>query len=262
MHPHGHFTAGLHLENQATGVNKNSGRIKWERGIFFMDYKEFKKTYGISNQEIAREVFLRNQNEMNAKKEDVAVNNLDKIFNAVFSITSKKGFQAMSMRDLSQKAGISLGALYTYFPGKEKLLSIMQTQGWLMIKRNLEQIDNADEDPGQRLKAVIKGHIFLSEWFRPWFYFTFMESRNMKSADLEFVKSMEKYTHDILKDILTLGAEIKVFKPGNHNLTASMIKSMQQEWYLKRWKYRAMGVTVDQFADYLIAMVEAFCLAQ
>ena len=227
-----------------------------------MNYKEFKKTYGISNQDIAREAVLRNRNEMNIKKEDVAVNNLDKIFNAVFSITFKKGFQAMSMRDLSQKVGMSIGALYAYFPGKEKLLSIMQVQGWLIIKRNLEQIIKADEDPKDRLRAAIKGHVFLSEWFRPWFYFTFMESRNMNPSDFETVKSMEKYTHQILKDILVLGEEKNVFKPGNHDLTASMIKSMQQEWYLKRWKYRAMEVTADQFAEHLIAMVEAFCLAQ
>ena len=226
-----------------------------------MNYEEFKKTYGISYKEIAREAFLKNRNEMNVKKEDVAVNNLDKIFNAVFSITFKKGFQAMSMRDLSREVGMSIGALYAYFPGKDKLLNIMQVQGWLMIKRNLEKIVKADDPPGKRLRSAIKGHIFLSEWFRPWFYFTFMESRNMKPSDLDTVKSMEKYTHDILKSILVQGEEKKVFKPGNHDLTASMIKSMQQEWYLKRWKYRKMKVTAEQFADHLIAMAEAFCLA-
>ncbi len=58
--------------------------------IKLMDYKEFKKKYGASSQEIAREVFLENQNAMQIKKEKTAMNNLEKIFNAVFSITYKK----------------------------------------------------------------------------------------------------------------------------------------------------------------------------
>lgn len=220
-----------------------------------MDYKEFKKLYTASDQDIFREVFRRNQNTIKIKKEKTAVNNLEKIFTAVFSISYKKGFQAMSMRDLSQKTGMSLGSLYAYFTGKEKLLGILQTQGWSIIKKNLGQVFKTHENPGEKLKAIIKTHIFLSELFRPWFYFTFMEARN-----IEAVKPMEEYTQKILTDILMLGEEKDIFKPGNHDLTASMIKAMQQEWYLKQWKYKKLKISVDQFADHVISLVEAFCL--
>lgn len=220
-----------------------------------MDYREFKKAYAGLDKDIYREVFFKNQDTMKIKKEKTAVNNLEKIFNAVFSIASKKGFQAMSMRDLSQKTGMSLGALYAYFPGKKKLLGIIQTQGWSIIKKDLKRVSKIHDTPRGKLKAVIKTHIFLSELFRPWFYFTFMEARN-----IETVKSMEKYTQKILTDILVSGDEQGIFKPGDHELTAGMIKAMQQEWYLKRWKYRKLKVSVDQFADHLIGLVEAFCL--
>ncbi len=225
-----------------------------------MDYKSFKKTYASSSRDIAREVFLENRDTIQIKKEKTAVNNLEKIFNAVFRITYKKGFQAMSMRDLSRETGMSLGSLYAYFTNKEKLLSIIQIHGWSVIKRELEQISTNRKNPRDKLDAVIKAHIFLSEFFRPWFYFTFMEARNIKPTELEAVKSMEEYTHNTLVDILVSGENQGIFKSGNHELTASMIKAMQQEWYLKRWKYRKLNVSVDQFADHLIDIVEAFCL--
>ncbi|MCP3871581.1 MAG: TetR/AcrR family transcriptional regulator [Desulfobacteraceae bacterium] len=227
-----------------------------------MNYKEFKKKYGASNQEIAREVFLENKDAMQIKKEKTAVNNLEKIFSAVFSISYKKGFQAMSMRDLSQKTGMSLGALYAYFPGKEKLLGIIQKQGWSLIKKKLDPAIRDQEDYLEKLKAVIKTHVFLSELYRPWFYFTFMEVRQLKPAEIEIVKSMEEYTQNTLYEILVLGEKKKIFKSGHHNLTASLIKSMQQDWYLKRWKYRKMKVTVDQFTDHLISLVEPLVLLQ
>jgi AcrR family transcriptional regulator len=227
-----------------------------------MEYKEFKKQFGASSRDIAREVFVRNQASMQVKKEKTAINNLDKIFNAVFSITYKKGFQAMSMRDLSKKTGMSLGSLYAYFTGKEKLLGIIQAQGWSILKKNLNAVLKRHKDPKEKLFAAIRAHIYLSEIFRPWFYFMFMEARNIKPANFESVKSMEEYTQKILTDILEQGEEKKIFKPDDHILTASMIKSMQQEWYLKRWKYRALKVSVDQFADHLICIIAAFCIAE
>ncbi|NOX32484.1 MAG: TetR/AcrR family transcriptional regulator [Deltaproteobacteria bacterium] len=220
-----------------------------------MNYKEFKKIYGASNQDISREVYRNNPDTIRIKKEKTAVNNLEKIFSAVFNIAYKKGFQAMSMRDLSQKTGMSLGALYAYFKGKKDLLKIIQTQGWSIIKKDLDQVSKTHENPRERLTAVIKAHIFLSELFRPWFYFTFMEARN-----IEAVKSMEDHTQKILTGILESGEAQGIFKPGDHDLTASMIKAMQQEWYLKRWKYKKLKISVDRFADHLVNLLEAFCL--
>ncbi len=220
-----------------------------------MDYKEFKKLYAVSNQDISREVFHRNQDTIQIKKEKTAVNNLEKIFNAVFYISSHKGFQSMSMRDLSKKTGMSLGSLYACFPGKKVLLDIIQTQGWSIVKKDLVQVAGAHENPHKKLRAVIKAHVFLSELFGQWFYFTFMEARNIKA-----VKSMEEYTQKILTDILIQGEKQGVFKSMDHALTASMIKAMQQEWYLKRWKYKNLKISVDQYADHLINFVESFCL--
>ena len=226
-----------------------------------MNYTEFKKLYGARGRDIAKEVYLVNQGAMRIKKEKTAVANLEKILSAVFSITYKKGFQAMSMRDLSLKTGMSLGALYAYFPGKEELLAIIQDQGRVMVKETLSRFARAHDHPLEKLRAAIRAHIYLSELFRPWFYFTFMEARNLKPAGFEAVKAMEEHTQKILSDILELGEEQGVFKSGNHELTACMIKALQQEWYLKRWKYTKQKITVDAFTDHVLEMVEGFCLA-
>ena len=227
-----------------------------------MDYKKFKEIYGSSNLEIAREIFRNNQDSIRIKKEATATRNLEKIFSAVFNITYKKGFQALNMRALSQETSMSLGSLYAYFTNKDKLLEIIHTQGWAIIEKTFSEVSTTGAGPQEKLRSLIKAHIFLSEFFRPWFYFTFMEARSIKPAEFAAVKSMEEYTQKILTNILSLGEKQGIFKPGNHELTASMIKAMQQEWYLKRWKYRKLNVSADQYAEHLIAITEAFCLAQ
>ena len=233
-----------------------------EKATAAMDYAAFKKAYTDRTTDIARKVYLDNQETISIKKEKTAVANLEKIFSAVFSITYKKGFQAMSMRDLSTKTGMSLGALYAYFPGKKQLMAIIQAQGQILIKEALETAEKDTSDPILKLRAVIRTHIYLSELFRPWFYFTFMEARNLKPGEFEAVRAMEEHTQAILTKILELGEEQGIFRNGNHNLTACMIKALQQEWYLKRWKYTRQKISVDQFADYVLAMVERFCMSE
>ncbi|MCG8563458.1 MAG: hypothetical protein MI747_00050, partial [Desulfobacterales bacterium] len=125
--------------------------------------------------------------------------------------------------------------------------------------RDLKTVADSHDHPWEQLEAVIKAHVFLSEMHRPWFYFTFMEARNIRPADFEAVKFMEAHTQKIITDILARGRFQGVLKPVDPELTASMIKSMQQEWYLKRWKYRQLKISVDAFADHLVAMVAAFC---
>ena len=67
-----------------------------------MNYAEFQKQVSLSRQDIYREVFAENRNTIRVKKEGTVVKNLERIFNATLKISNKKGFQAMSMRDLSR----------------------------------------------------------------------------------------------------------------------------------------------------------------
>jgi TetR/AcrR family transcriptional regulator, cholesterol catabolism regulator len=224
-----------------------------------MKYAEFKQKINDSKQDICREVYRQNQDNIRIKKEKTAVKNFEKIFDAVFKITYSKGFQAMSMRDLSSETGLSMGALYGYFKSKDELLAIIQRQGQSMVRDVLTDSLENIEDPQERLSAVIKAHVFLSELARPWFFFTFMEARNLGDEELQSVQAMESYTEQILVDILEQGEAAGIFKKANHRLTASLIKAMQQDWYLKRWKYKKRTISVDDYVGHIIDVVTAFC---
>lgn len=94
-----------------------------------LNFKTFKKLVRVSMEDMCREYFLGNRENIRIKKEGVAVKNLVKIFNAALTISNAKGFSAMSLRELSAEAGLSMGALYTYFTSKEELLDMIQPCG-------------------------------------------------------------------------------------------------------------------------------------
>lgn len=224
------------------------------------NYRDFQKAFRASRAEISREVYRENRDVIHIKKEKTAIKNYGKIFDAVFRISYAKGFQAMSLRDLSGETGMSMGALYRYFSSKEELLEIILRQGRSMIKRVLEEFASAHDDPAEKLRAAVRAHLFLSEAAREWFYFTFMEARNLNKKALKEVQSMEACTEKILVDILKQGEKEGAFPKRDHRMTAAMIKALQQDWYLKRWKYAARKVTVDRYAAHVLEFVESFVL--
>jgi AcrR family transcriptional regulator len=216
-----------------------------------MNYAEFQKQVNLSKENICREVFAVNRRAIRIKKEDTVVKNLERIFDATLAISNEKGFQAMSMRDLSRGTNLSMGALYSYFSSKEELLSMLQHQRRSITKRILEEYINVETDPRAKLKAAVQTHLYLSEAMQPWFYFSFMETKNMSENEKEMAITSELYTEKIFAEILHQGQAQGDFMLCNPQLIAGVIKAMLQDWYLKRWKYAKRKISVDRYAAFV-----------
>ncbi|HPS94076.1 MAG TPA: TetR/AcrR family transcriptional regulator [Deltaproteobacteria bacterium] len=225
-----------------------------------LKFKTFKKLVRVSMEDMCREYFLGNRENIRIKKEGVAVKNLVKIFNAALTISNAKGFSAMSLRELSAEAGLSMGALYTYFTSKEELLDMIQRQGWMIAMRVLLDQIAGIEDLRLKLKRAIHAHLYLSEVMQPWFYFSYMETKNLAKEERRNAIEAELFTERIFVEILTQGQEKGVFRAVDVELSGAVLKAMLQEWYLKRWKYARRGINVEKYADFLIDLVESYVL--
>jgi AcrR family transcriptional regulator len=223
-----------------------------------MDYADFQKKINLSKYDLCREVYRENRNSIRVKKENKVVKNLERIFSATLKMSNRKGFQAMSMRDLSRETNLSMGALYSYFASKEELLAMLQNQRRTVTKRILDEQIAQETEPAARLRAAILTHLYLSEAMQPWFYFSYMEAKNLSKKEQDLAVASELYTEKLLADILNQGQIQGAFELRDPQLTASVIKAMLQDWYLKRSKYAKRRVSVDQYARFVLQFVEAF----
>ena len=107
----------------------------------------------------------------------------------------------------------------------------------------------------------MRSHIYLRELLRPWFYFLFMEAKNLRPEKTKETRRMELYTEKLIADVLEEGMEQGVFVRRDPLLSASLIKALQQDWYLKRWKYAKRKITVEEYVKFVLDFVEAHCLA-
>ncbi len=225
-----------------------------------MNFSKFLKLVNFLKLEICRETFAANRKTIRVKKEKTAVKNLALIFETTINISNKKGFQAMTMRDLSQETGLSMGALYSYFPSKEKLLEVLQLQNVTVVKRIMNENIEKVKTPKKKLRAAIKTHLYLSQVMQPWYFFTFMEAKHLSRKDKKIAVLSELDSEKIFSDILKQGQEESVFLRHDSQLGACVIKAMLQDWYLKRWKYTRRNTSVDQYAKFIIQIIESHYL--
>ena len=223
-----------------------------------MNYAEFQKQIKITRKSICREIFCQNQGSIRIKKEETVLRNLEKIFGATLKISNEKGFQAMSMRDLSVETGLSTGAMYAYFSGKEDLLNMMQHHKRTMAMRIVEKYMIPEADPLGKLKTMLRVHLYISEAMQPWFYFSYMEAKNINKKQRDQAVKSSRTTEKIIKEIILEGQGGGIFKDHDADMCASLIKAMLQEWYLKRKKYAKRRVSVDRYADFLESVIMSF----
>jgi len=89
---------------------------------------------------------------------------LDALLSRSAKLIAEKGFEAMSMRDVSAAAGGSLAGLYHYFDSKEELLYQLQYRTFRSLLESQEVIAAQPGSPEERFRRLLIGHLtFFSE---------------------------------------------------------------------------------------------------
>ncbi|MBA5638449.1 TetR/AcrR family transcriptional regulator [Duganella sp. LX20W] len=191
------------------------------------------------------------------KRRKPALENLENIFNATFRLANEVGFRAMNLRDLCRETGLSMGGLYGYISGKDQLAEMIEEvvrHATQEVPRMFAHVD----DPLDRLEALIRASIFLSEILQPWFYFVFMDSRALPPQQRAMAKESELYVQALIAGLVD---SVEGRPDGAAPLLAAHCMAMFQDWYVKRWKYRAAKVTPDQFAESTVRFVRSHLAA-
>lgn len=200
------------------------------------DFAPFAKDCPLTQDLVIEKLVQKHFCDFTGKRRDTAKQNLATIINATFELANSMGFAKMSMRDLHKASNISLGGLYNYFENKEAL-ALMLTDALNQIAFDwLPELIDESMPTAEKLERLIRGHIYLSELLRPWFYFVFMESKNLPQKNKAKARETELNFQSLLETILS----------GN-TLAASHLMALMQDWHVKHWKYREYAI--DEFAD-------------
>lgn len=205
----------------------------------------------------------RHRDTIGVQKPEFALRKLKVIVTAALDLSNRKGFQAMSLRDLSEASGVSMGGLYAYFDSKTTLLKMILTEVTAAVKRSLSAAPSeVAADPRAHLLWLIDTHVRMTEEMLPWFTFAFMEAKNFPTEERRMATDSEELTEAYLAGAIAAGVRSGVFRTDTSPLLPALIKPLLQDWYVKRAKYRRRGVSMQTYIETVQAISVAACDAQ
>jgi AcrR family transcriptional regulator len=83
---------------------------------------------------------------------------LEQILNIGAEIFSERGYHDASIRDIAERAQLSLAGLYYYFRSKEELLFLIQDHAFGSILANLNESLQGVTDPQEKLRRIVLNH--------------------------------------------------------------------------------------------------------
>lgn len=217
-------------------------------------FSAFTNQFPYCDDEVYLLVFERFKKRIKVSKANFAVKNLKKIFEATFDVAPKLGFHDLTLRDLSQETGLSMGGIYSYIESKESIIVMIKE----VVKTVCGEItDEASslETPEKALEHYILGLVFATEILQPWFCFLYFETRSLtfdaqedsKQIELTIVSAMEKLIGDIAVDT-TENSKVQI------HFIATMVLAMIQDRYLKPWKHKHSGLSVDDYGKNVVKL--------
>jgi AcrR family transcriptional regulator len=220
--------------------------------------KAFQAEFDFSAEAICSRMLERHRDKIRTQKSHVAVARLVRIVQTTLTLSNRQGFHSMSLRELAAASGLSMGALYTYFDSKDTLLMMILDEVWSAVSTTLASPPAfLANDPIRRLRWLLETHVYLTETMQPWFLFAYMEAKAFPKEGREKARRSELATEALIADALADGIRRRQFSVANLELTASLIKPLVQDWYVKRGKYRRRGVSPEQYVHSVISFVES-----
>lgn len=210
-----------------------------------------------TTEEACARIFERHRDQIAVRNPAIAIANLVRIIEAVLQSSARKGFHETSLRDLARASGLSMGGLYSYFDGKEQLLTMILTEVAETVQLVLNDIpEDIERDPRTHLRSLIATHISVTELMHSWFVFAYMEAKGFPDGARRLAIESELATESIFAKALERGVEKGVFDVENVDLTAALIKPLLQDWYVKRAKYRKRGIGIQAYTLSVTKFVE------
>lgn len=207
----------------------------------------------LSPEALAGRMLARHRAAIRIKKPAVAVPRLAHIAQVTLTLATARGFHSMSLRDLSEGTGLSMGALYAYFSSKETLLSMILDTVAEVVEEVLGHPPEGLPDARARLAWLIGAHVALTEAMLDWFTFVYMEAKAFPAEARARAVASEARTEALFSAVIEEGRAAGLFRVDDVAMAAALIKPMVQDWYVKRSKYRRRGITPERFAQSLAA---------
>lgn len=145
---------------------------------------------------------------------------------SALELFARRGYHAVSMREIAALVGVQAAALYRYFPAKEDLLFALLEGHLLNLAESWDDARPAASDATLRLAAFVRHHLRFHIERRHSAHVSNMELRSLAKDRASTILRLRNAYEKELRTILRDGAEMGAFDDVDIGLASMAILQM------------------------------------
>jgi AcrR family transcriptional regulator len=160
------------------------------------------------------------------------ISNKERILKAAIELFASKGFDGTSVRNIAEKAGLSVPGMFHYFSSKEEVLYEIITLFMDKAYNKIMEIYNADIDPIEKLSEICKFYVEQYAGHKHQLTILISERKSLIPEHRRICITKERDYVKALKNLFKELAKRKLLKPIDHSILAFIFFGMVH------WTYR------------------------
>jgi len=171
-----------------------------------------------------------------------------KIIDVASALYVKKGFNATSIQEISETAGVSLPVTYHYVKNKSEIMRMIMEDVLNIFHDNLLRMIQGIDDPEEKLAIAARLYFRVVDQQREKALLIYQKSNSLDRASKARIMQLEIEVNDIFSEMIKEGITLGVFKKVDVDLAAYNIIIAAHMWILKRWHFKKR-LTLDKYID-------------
>lgn len=171
---------------------------------------------------------------------------------SALALFARKGYAAVSMREIAAAVGVGAGALYNHFPTKQALLVDLMESHMLDLNSAWEAQSRRYSDPVTALEGFVRFHIRYHLDRQDAVFISYMELRNLEGDSFRRIESLRRVYEGFLRKIIQIGQSAGVFQVRDVPVAAMAIIGMLTA--VNTWFRTGGRLGVDEIEEIYVKM--------
>jgi AcrR family transcriptional regulator len=170
------------------------------------------------------------------------------IIDAASTLYAKKGFNATSIQEISEAAGVSLPVTYHYVKKKSEIMRMIMEDVLNTFRNNLLDMIRGIDDPEEKLSIAARLYFRVVDQQREKALLIYQKSNSLDRASKTRIMELEVEVSNVFSQMIQEGITQGVFRKVDVDLMAYNILMAAHTWILKRWHFKKR-LTLDKYID-------------
>jgi TetR/AcrR family transcriptional regulator, cholesterol catabolism regulator len=170
------------------------------------------------------------------------------ILKAATELFGRRGYHVTTIREVAQRAKMSVGLIYQYVHDKEDVLFLALVEVLDSYLREIPQALTGLEEPMQRFCAAVRAYGDVIDERIDATLLVYRETKSLSRPRRNLLKAKESESNKLISDCIEDCIRAGLFDPVDVEMLTYMIVMFCHAWALKSWRFRGR-LTIAQYVN-------------